>query len=80
MPTAIDTPEVPAKRLSETTLRFLAKSTDAGYRATVDGGRVLEWVDKAGYACAAAWSGRYCVTAYVGNIRFSRPITAGQLV
>ncbi|WP_338080107.1 acyl-CoA thioesterase [Antrihabitans stalactiti] len=75
MSVSIDLP-----RTSESTLRFLAKSSDAGYRQRIDGGRVLEWVDKAGYACASAWSGRYCVTAYVGNIRFSRPVEAGQLV
>ncbi len=32
------------------------------------GGRVLEWIDKAAYACAVGWSGGYCVTAYVGNV------------
>jgi 4-hydroxybenzoyl-CoA thioesterase len=41
---------------------------------------VLEWIDKAGYACAAGWSGHYCVTGYVGNVRFSRPVLIGQLV
>lgn len=39
------------------TLRFLAATTDviiAG-SAGVHGGRVLEWIDNAAYACAAAW-------------------------
>jgi acyl-CoA hydrolase len=62
------------------TLRFLALPTDAGYSGNVDGGRVLEWIDKAAYACAVGWSGRYCVTAYVGNVRFSRPVHIGDLV
>ncbi len=69
-----------AGRDREVTLRFLAAPTDAGYSGSVDGGRVLEWIDKAGYALAAAWSGRYCVTAYVGNIRFTRPVKVGHLV
>jgi acyl-CoA hydrolase len=43
-------------------------------------GKILEWIDKAGYACAVGWSGRYCVTAYVGNIHFSQPVAIGQLV
>jgi acyl-CoA hydrolase len=64
----------------DVTLRFLAAPTDSGYSGGVDGGRVLEWIDKAGYALAAAWSGRYCVTAYVGNIRFARPVESGHLV
>jgi 4-hydroxybenzoyl-CoA thioesterase len=62
------------------TLRFLASPTDRGYSGSVDAGRVLEWIDKAGYALAAQWSGRYCVTAYVGNVHFSSPVMVGQLV
>jgi 4-hydroxybenzoyl-CoA thioesterase len=64
----------------EITLRFLAAPTDAGYSGSVSGGRVLEWIDKAGYAAAAGWSGTYSVTAYVGNVRFTRPVTVGDLV
>lgn len=64
----------------EVTLRFLAAPTDVGYSANVDGGRVLEWIDKAAYALAASWSGSYCVTAYVGNVHFRKPVTVGSLV
>jgi acyl-CoA hydrolase len=63
------------------TLRFLASPQDsAAGGTTVAAGRVLEWIDKAGYACAVGWSGSYCVTAYVGNVHFTAPITAGELV
>jgi acyl-CoA hydrolase len=69
---------------SAVTLRFLAAPTDAGQGELVGGrvgaGRVLEWIDKAAYACVAAWSGTYCVTAYVGDVRFSRAIAVGDLV
>ncbi|MDO5076965.1 acyl-CoA thioesterase [Corynebacterium sp.] len=64
------------------TLRFLAAPTDiimAGNHG-VSGGRVLEWIDKAAYACAVGWSGAYCVTAYVGHIHFTRPIPSGHMV
>jgi acyl-CoA hydrolase len=64
----------------EITLRFLAAPTDAGYSGNVSGGSVLEWIDKAGYACAVGWSGAYCVTAYVGDVRFSTPVRVGHLV
>ena len=66
----------------EITLRFLAAPTDVAFLdgSAVAGGRVLEWIDKAAYACAVGWSGGYCVTAYVGNISFSRPINSGELV
>ena len=62
-------------------LRFLAAPTDVGRSGDqVHTGRILEWIDKAAYAQAAAWSGGYAVTVYVGNVRFARPITSGQLV
>jgi acyl-CoA hydrolase len=64
----------------EITLRFLAAPTDAGYSGHVSGGTVLEWIDKAGYACAVGWGGTYCVTAYVGDIRFTTPVRVGHLV
>ncbi|HQV84270.1 MAG TPA: acyl-CoA thioesterase, partial [Ornithinibacter sp.] len=38
---------------AEITLRFLAAPTDAGQSGSVSAGRVLEWIDKAGYAAAA---------------------------
>ncbi|APT85396.1 acyl-CoA thioesterase [Corynebacterium aquilae] len=69
-------------RSPEVTLRFLAAPTDiilAGSHG-VGGGRVLEWIDKAAYACAVGWSGAYCVTAYVGHIHFTRPIPSGHMV
>lgn len=64
------------------TLRFLAAPTDvlmAGSNS-VHGGRVLQWIDKAAYACATGWSGQYCVTAYFGHIHFNRPIPSGHIV
>lgn len=65
---------------SEITLRFMAAPTDAGQSGSVSAGRVLEWIDKAGYAAAARWGGGYSVTAYVGNVRFTRSVEVGQLV
>lgn len=65
---------------SRSILRFLAAPTDANIHGVVGGGKVLEWIDKAGYACAVGWSGTYCVTAYVGHIEFRRPIPVGALV
>ncbi|ROZ62046.1 acyl-CoA thioesterase [Kocuria soli] len=67
-------------RRHEVTLRFLAAPTDLGHSGTVDAGRVLEWVDKAAFAAATAWSGSYCVTAYVGNIHFRYPVQVGEMV
>jgi acyl-CoA hydrolase len=68
-----------AKR-REVTLRFLAEPTDVNFGGKVHGGAVMKWIDQCGYACAAGWSGRYCVTVSVSNIRFTRPIFVGHLV
>ena len=62
------------------TLRFLAEPTDVNYGGMVHGGAVMRWIDQAGYTCAVNWSGRYCVTVYVGGIRFHHPIRIGHLV
>ena len=62
------------------TLRFLAEPMDANVRGFVDGGKVLEWIDKAGYAAAVGWGGTYAVTGYVGNIHFIHPVKSGDLV
>ncbi|UBH25126.1 acyl-CoA thioesterase [Micrococcus porci] len=77
-PTEPATPVVERRR--EVTLRFLAAPTDLGHSGTVDAGRVLEWVDKAAFAAATAWAGRYCVTVYVGNIHFRQAVEVGQMV
>lgn len=62
------------------TLRFLAEPSDVNFGGKVHGGSVMKWIDQAGYTCAANWSGQYCVTVYVGGIRFYKPIAIGDLV
>ncbi len=60
--------------------RFLAEPTHVNFGGKVHGGMVMKWIDQAAYACAARWSGQYCVTVSVGTIRFRRPILVGHLV
>ncbi len=67
-------------RERDITLRFLVAPTEVNVHGKVPGGVVLQWIDKAGYAVAVAWSGQYCVTAYVGNVMFQSDLTAGELV
>lgn len=63
------------------TLRFMSVPGDSsGHADRVAAGSVLEWIDKAGYACAVGWAGTYAVTAYVGNVHYSRPIHLGSLI
>ncbi|MEB3022101.1 acyl-CoA thioesterase [[Mycobacterium] crassicus] len=79
--TVADQPAETLDRRRSVTFRFLAAPTDvASFGGPVHAGRVLEWIDKAGYACAVGWSRSYCVTAYVGDVRFTRPIESGELV
>jgi acyl-CoA hydrolase len=66
--------------MSSITLRFLAEPSTVNFGGKVHGGTVMKWIDEAGYACATAWAKRYCVTVYVGGIRFHRPIRIGDLV
>ncbi|MDN6412218.1 MAG: acyl-CoA hydrolase [Yaniella sp.] len=58
---------------SSITLHFRAEAYDhpSGY---VDAGTVMSWLDKAGYATAATWSGTNVVAAYIGNMRFGHPV------
>jgi uncharacterized protein (TIGR00369 family) len=64
----------------EITMRFMAEPSAVNFGGKVHGGAVMTWIDQAGYACAVGWSGRYCVTLYVGGIRFHRPIVIGHVV
>ncbi|MCH6258312.1 acyl-CoA thioesterase [Puniceicoccaceae bacterium K14] len=64
----------------EITLRFLAQPTDVNFGGKVHGGSAMKWLDQAGYLCSTGWSGRYCVTAFVGDINFHNPILVGDLV
>lgn len=63
-----------------TILRFLSEPAHVNFGGKVHGGIVMKWIDQAGYACAAAWSGKYCVTVFVGGIHFIKPITVGSVV
>lgn len=64
----------------EITLRFLAEPSEVNFGGKIHGGHVMKWIDHAGYTCAANWSSSYCVTVYVGGIRFLKPISVGDLV
>lgn len=68
------------QRSSTVELRFLAEPKDVNFGGKVHGGTVMKWIDQAGYSCASVWSGLYCVTVYVGGIRFFKPIQIGHMV
>ena len=80
MPNIANSPPGQPLRPRDITLRFLAEPTDVNFGGKVHGGAVMKWIDQAGYACAVGWSGYYCVTVYIGGIRFYKPVFIGQIV
>ena len=60
--------------------QFISEPTDVNFGGKVHGGQVMKWIDQTAYACAAHYAGNYCVTVYVGGIRFYRPIAIGAIV
>ena len=70
----------PNARSHETIHRFRVRPVDVSIDGFVDGGTLLEWIDKAAYAAAALWCGCHCVASSVGNFHLDRPIGVGELV
>lgn len=62
------------------TFQFVSEPSDVNFGGKVHGGSVMKWIDQTAYACASTWSEGYCVTVYVGGIRFYKPIHIGSLV
>ena len=61
-------------------MSFLAEPTDANYRGNVHGGKVMKWIDEVGYALSVQYTPKYCVTKFVDDIEFLKPILIGDLV
>jgi acyl-CoA hydrolase len=66
--------------MTSITLRFLADPTTASFGGKVHGGTIMKWINDAGYACATRWAKGYCMTVFVGGLRFQRPAMLGDLV
>ncbi len=62
------------------TFQFLSEPSDVNFGGKVHGGVVMKWIDQTAYTCARSWAECYCVTVYVGGIRFLKPINIGELV
>jgi acyl-CoA hydrolase len=52
----------------------------ANVYGSVFGGQVMAWVDLCGAICAQRHAGRPCVTAFVDDLLFKRPVRIGQVV
>jgi acyl-CoA hydrolase len=52
----------------------------ANFGGTVFGGQIMAWVDLCGAICAQRHAARPCVTAFVDDLLFKRPVFVGQVV
>jgi acyl-CoA hydrolase len=52
----------------------------ANIGGTVFGGQIMAWVDLCAAICAQRHAGRPCVTAFVDDLLFKRPVQVGQVV
>jgi acyl-CoA hydrolase len=68
------------RETNKITFQFISEPTDVNFGGKVHGGAVMKWIDQTAYTCARTWSETYCVTVYVGGIRFYKPINIGDLV
>ncbi|SFO19604.1 Acyl-CoA hydrolase [Algoriphagus ornithinivorans] len=66
--------------LHKTSFQFISEPSDINYGGKVHGGVVMKWIDQAAYTCARTWAESYCVTVYVGGIRFYKPINIGEVI
>ena len=64
----------------ELEFQFISEPSDVNFGGKVHGGVVMKWIDQTAYACASGWAEAYCVTVYVGGIRFFEPIQIGEIV
>ncbi len=64
----------------KTSFQFISEPSDVNFGGKVHGGMVMKWIDQAAYTCARTWAESYCVTVYVGGIRFYKPINIGEVI
>ncbi|HEY5240194.1 MAG TPA: acyl-CoA thioesterase [Polyangiaceae bacterium] len=71
----------PRPRLASTTemLEYVLPQ-HANIGGTVFGGQIMAWVDLCAAICAQRHAGRPCVTAFVDDLLFKRPVLVGQVV
>ena len=74
--------ELPAKprAASVTEMIEYVLPQHANIGSTVFGGQIMAWVDLCAAICAQRHAGRPCVTAFVDDLLFKRPVRVGQVV
>ena len=67
-------------RKNEIQFQFISEPSDVNFGGNVHGGIVMKWIDQTAFTCARTWAETYCVTVYVGGIRFIKPIRIGEII
>ena len=62
------------------TISELMLPSHTNFSGKIHGGYILNLMDQIAFACAAKYSGTYCVTASVDTVDFLNPIEVGELV
>ncbi|HLK38533.1 MAG TPA: acyl-CoA thioesterase [Polyangiaceae bacterium] len=69
-----------ARAASVTEMTEYVLPQHANVHGTVFGGQIMAWVDLCAAICAQRHAGRPCVTAFVDDLLFKRPVQVGQVV
>lgn len=65
---------------TQVTISELMLPSHSNFSGKIHGGYILSLLDQIAFACAAKFSGAYCVTASVDTVDFLNPIDVGELV
>jgi acyl-CoA hydrolase len=69
-----------ARSASMTEMTEYVLPQHANVHGTVFGGQIMAWIDLCAAVCAQRHSGHPCVTAFVDDLLFKRPVRVGQVV
>jgi acyl-CoA hydrolase len=72
--------EPKARDASTTEMLEYVLPQHANVHGAVFGGQIMAWVDLCGAICAQRHSGMPCVTVFVDDLLFKRPVRVGQVV
>jgi acyl-CoA hydrolase len=72
--------EPKSRSASRTDMTEYVLPQHATVHGTVFGGQIMAWVDICAAICAQRHAGRPCVTAFVDDLLFRRPVDVGQVV
>jgi acyl-CoA hydrolase len=76
----VSSAQAKARAASATEMTEYVLPHHANVHGSVFGGQVMAWIDLCAAVCAQRHAGRPCVTAFVDDLMFKRPVRVGQVV